>query len=324
MRALVCRELGPADKLAICDMEDPRPGPGEVVIDVKAAGLNFLDTLVIQGKYQVQPDLPFIPGGEAAGVIAEVGDGVSSPVVGDPVMAIGQIGAFAQRWSVPAAAVLPIPEGLEFQVAAGFGLTYGTSYYALKQRAGLQPGETVLVLGAAGGVGSAAVQIGKAMGARVIAGASTDEKLAFAAEMGADEGVNYVNENLRDRIKALTQGRGVDVVYDPVGGELTEQALRSTAWNGRLLVIGFASGAIPRLQLNLTLLKGVAVIGVFWGSWIARDPVSSAENFRELFAMLADGTLHPGVTDVYPFEEYGGAFGALSGRTAKGKVVLTL
>ena len=324
MRGLVCRELGPADRLAIIDMPDPEAGPGEVVIEVKAAGLNFLDTLVIEGKYQSKPDLPFVPGGEAAGFIAAVGDGVSGLTPGMRVMALGQFGAFADKWTVPAVAVLPMPEGLNFETAAGFGLAYGTSHYALKQRADLQPGETLLVLGAAGGVGSAAVQIGKAMGARVIAAASTDEKLGFAAACGADDGINYVTENLRERVKALTHGRGVDVIYDPVGGVLTEQAFRSIAWNGRLLVIGFASGTIPQLPLNLTLLKGASVVGVFWGNWIMRDPAASARNFGELFNMLADGTLHPAVTDVYPLADYVQAFGALTGRSATGKVVFRL
>lgn len=321
MRALICRELGPAENLAVIDVPEPTPGHGEVVIDVKAAGLNFLDTLVIEGKYQAKPDLPFTPGGEAAGVVSSVGDDVSGLVPGMRVMALGQFGAFAQKWAVPAPAVLRMPEGLDFETAAGFGLAYGTSYYALNQRAGLQAGETLLVLGAAGGVGSAAVQLGKAMGARVIAAASTDEKLAFAATCGADERINYVSEDLRERVKSLTAGQGVDVVYDPVGGELTEQAFRSIAWNGRLLVIGFASGTIPQLPLNLTLLKGASVVGVFWGSWIMRDPAASAANFDELFTMLAEEKLRPSVSDVFPLEGYEEAFGALSERTATGKVV---
>jgi NADPH2:quinone reductase len=217
---------------------------------------------------------------------------------------------------------MPMPEHLTYVEAAAFGLTYGTSYYALKQRANLQPGETLLVLGAAGGVGASAVEIGKAMGATVIAAASTAEKLTFASEMGADHGINYMDDNLRSRVEELTDGRGVDVVYDPVGGEFSEIALRSMAFNGRFLVIGFASGTIPQIRLNLALLKGVSIVGVFWGSWVGKDPAASAENFRELFDMVAGGTIHPRVTDVYPFAEYEAAFAALTGRRARGKVVL--
>ncbi len=323
MRAVMCTELGPASRLELLDVPEPEAGPGEVVIDVRAAALNFPDTLIIQGQYQFQPDLPFVPGGEAAGVVSAVGDGVDDFDIGARVMSIGINGAFSEQWAVPAATAMPIPGELDFTEAAAFGLTYGTSYYALKQRADLRPGETLLVLGAAGGVGSSAVQIGKAMGARVIAAASTDEKLAFATEMGADETVNYGAGDLRGRIKELTDGRGVDVVYDPVGGELSEPALRSTAWNGRFLVIGFAAGTIPSIPLNLALLKGVSIVGVFWGSWMGKDPAASAQNFRELFAMVADGKLRPQVTDAYPFEEYQAAFDALTGRRARGKVVLT-
>ena len=324
MRAVVCSELGPVEGLSIGEMPDPVPGPGELVIDVQAAALNFPDTLIIEGKYQYQPDLPFVPGGEAAGLVAAIGDGVDRFAIGDPVVAMGGAGAFAEKWKVEAATTMPKPEQLSFEEAAAFGLTYGTSYYALKQRANLQEGETLLVLGAAGGVGSSAVEIGKAMGARVIAAASTDEKLGFAAAMGADEGINYSTEDLRGRLKEITGGRGVDVVYDPVGGELSELSLRSTAWNGRFLVIGFASGTIPEIPLNLMLLKGVAVVGVFWGSWTAKDPAASMQNFGELFKMVAEGRLHPRVTDVYPLEDYQAAFRALTGRAAKGKVVITI
>ena len=324
MRAVVCSELGPAGNLSLQEVPDPVAEPGEVVIDVQAAALNFPDTLVIEGKYQFQPELPFIPGGEAAGLVSAIGDGVADVEVGSPVISMGLAGAFAEKWGVPAASLMPKPEKLSFEEAAAFGLTYGTSYYALKQRANLQPGETLLVLGAAGGVGSSAVEIGKAMGARVIAAASTDEKLAFAADMGADEGINYTTEDLRERIKELTSGAGVDVVYDPVGGDLSQPALRSTAWNGRFLVIGFAAGTIPEIPLNLMLLKGVSVVGVFWGSWSGRDPAASMQNFGELFAMVEEGELHPRVTDVYPLEEYEAAFDALTGRRARGKVVLTI
>lgn len=322
MRAVVCSELGPAESLELVEIPDPVPGPGEVVLDVRAAALNFPDTLVIEGKYQMQPDLPFIPGGEAAGVVAAVGEGVAADQIGSPFIAMGLVGAFAEKWKVPAQTLMAKPEQLSFEEAAAFGLTYGTSYYALKQRANLQPGETLLVLGAAGGVGSSAVEIGKAMGARVIAAASTDEKLEFATAMGADEGINYSTEDLRARLKEITGGSGVDVVYDPVGGDLSEPALRSTAWNGRFLVIGFAAGPIPQIPLNLMLLKGISVVGVFWGSWSTKDPKASMQNFAELFAMVGDGKLHPRVTDVYPLEDFEAAFGALTGRRARGKVVL--
>jgi NADPH2:quinone reductase len=324
MRAVMCTELGPADRLQLIDQPDPEPGPGEVIVDVRAAALNFPDTLIIQGRYQFQPELPFTPGGEAAGVVAAIGEGVDGVGVGDRVVAMAVSGAFAERWAVPAATLMPVPEQLSFVEAAAFGLTYGTSYYALKQRGQLQAGETLLVLGAAGGVGSSAVEIGKAMGARVVAAASTDEKLGFTLAMGADDTVNYSEEDLRSRIRELTDGRGVDVVYDPVGGELSELALRSTAWNGRFLVIGFASGTIPSIPLNLALLKGVSIVGVFWGRWAEKDPAASRRNFEELFAMVAEGRLRPRVTDVYPLEQYEAAFDALTGRRARGKVVLTM
>jgi NADPH2:quinone reductase len=322
MKAVRCVELGPADRLELQDVPDPEPGPGEVVIEVHAAALNFPDTLIIQGRYQFQPDLPFTPGGEAAGIVSAVGEGVSDVTAGSRVVSVGINGAFAEKWVVKAADLMPMPARLTFVEAAAFGLTYGTSYYALKQRADLQPGETLLVLGAAGGVGASAVEIGKAMGATVIAAASTSEKLAFASEMGADHGINYMDDNLRGRIDEITSGRGVDVVYDPVGGEFSETALRSMAWNGRFLVIGFASGTIPQIRLNLALLKGVSIVGVFWGSWTGKDPAASAENFAELFEMVANGQLHPRVTDVYPLSEYEAAYAALTGRRARGKVVL--
>jgi NADPH2:quinone reductase len=301
---------------------DPEAGPGEVLLDVRAAGLNFPDTLIIEGKYQFQPDLPFVPGGEASGVVSAIGPDVPHFKVGDEVVAMGVSGAFAEKWAVEASSVMPKPPSMEHRVAAGFGLTYGTSFYALKQRADLQAGETLLVLGAAGGVGSAAVDLGKAMGARVIAAASTDDKLAYAAELGADAGINYTTDDFRERVKELTRGRGVDVVYDPVGGDLTQPALRSMAWNGRLLVIGFAAGSIPEIPLNLPLLKGVSITGVFWGAWTKRDPAASAANFGELFSMVENGALNPQVSAVYPMDGFVEAFGVLTGRTAKGKVVL--
>ena len=324
MRAIVCTELGPAERLSVQVLPDPQPAPGEIVVDVRAAGLNFPDTLIIEGKYQFQPDLPFVPGGEASGVVSAVGADVPHFKVGDQVLAMGVFGAFAEKWAVGVSSVIPKPPSMEHRVAAGFGLTYGTSFYALKQRAGLQPGETLLVLGAAGGVGSAAVDLGKAMGARVIAAASTDDKLAYAADLGADAGINYTTDDFRGRVKELTGGRGVDVVYDPVGGQLTDAALRSLAWNGRLLVIGFAAGSIPEIPLNLPLLKSASITGVFWGAWTQRDPAASAANFAELFSMVESGALHPQVSAVYPLDGFVEAFGLLTGRAAKGKVVLEI
>lgn len=321
MRAIVCTELGPADRLQILQVPDPEPEAAEVVVDVKAAGLNFPDTLIIEGKYQFRPELPFVPGGEASGVISAVGAEVDSLRVGDEVVAMGVWGAFAEKWAVDASAVMPKPPSLGFRQAAGFGLTYGTSYYALKQRADLQPGEILLVLGAAGGVGSAAVDLGKAIGARVIAAASTDDKLAYAAGLGADEGINYSTEDLRGRVRELTGGHGVDVVYDPVGGDLSEPALRSMAWNGRFLVIGFAAGPIPKIPLNLPLLKGVSISGVFWGAWTKRDPTASMTNFAELFAMVDRDSLHPQISAGFSLDRFAQAFGTLTGRTARGKVI---
>ena len=264
MRAVICRQLGPVDQLEFGELPDPEPGPGEVVIDVHVAALNFPDTLIIEGKYQFRPEAPFSPGGEAAGVISAVGEGVEW-AVGTPVVAVHTQGAFAEKWLVPAAVTLPLPPGLTFEQAAGFTMTYGTSYYALKQRANLQPGETLLVLGAAGGVGSAAVELGKAMGATVIAAVSTSEKAAFAASLGADHTINTEKSICARRSRRSPAARGADVVYDPVGGDLSEPAFRSIAWNGRFLVVGFAAGDIPSIPLNLPLLKGASIVGVFWG-----------------------------------------------------------
>ena len=324
MRALICSELGPAEKLSVREVPDPDPSRGEVVLDVRAAGLNFPDTLIIQGNYQFRPDLPFTPGGEAAGVVSAVGADVEHLSEGDAVIGMAVSGAFAEKWVVDGKAVIPKPESLDFRQAAGFGLTYGTSYYALKHRASLQSGESLLVLGAAGGVGSAAVDIGKAMGARVIAAASTDDKLAYAAGLGANHVINYTSEDLRHRIRELTDGDGVDVVYDPVGGDLAEPALRSMAWNGRYLVVGFAAGSIPEIPLNLPLLKGVSILGVFWGAWTKRDPAGLATSFAELFAMLEEGRLSPQVSASFPLEGYAEAFATLTGRKAMGKVILEI
>lgn len=266
MKAVLCKAHGPTSDLVLEEVTSPVPKRNEVLVQVHAAGVNFPDTLIIQGKYQFQPPLPFSPGGEAAGVVLEVGEKAGPLKVGDRVMALTGWGSFAEQIAVPGYNVMPIPAHMDFATAAAFGMTYGTSMYALTQRGQLQAGETLLVLGASGGVGLAAVEIGKALGARVIAAASSADKLAVAKAAGADELINYSESGLKDEIKRLTGGQGVDVVFDPVGGELFEQAVRGLAWNGRMLVVGFASGQIPQLAVNLTLLKGAAVLGVFWGA----------------------------------------------------------
>ncbi len=324
MRALLCKEIGPADKLVIEEVPDPVAGPGEVLVRVHAAGINFPDLLVIQGLYQVKIEPPFIPGNEAAGVVQAAGEGVSRYKPGDRVIIMPEGAAFAELCAVPVERVIPMLNSLDFEQAAGFTITYGTSYHALKQSAKLQPGETVLVLGAAGGVGITAVECAKAMGARVIAAASSDTKLEFARAAGADETINYSNESLNDQCKALTHGKGVDVVYDPVGGELAQQALRALAWHGRYLVIGFASGDIPKFPANIALLKEASIIGIWWGTWMVKHPAESEQNMKELFGMVAKGVLKPRVTESWPLENYAEAFNSLSNRTARGKVILTL
>jgi NADPH:quinone reductase len=328
VRAVVCSKLGRPDLLAIEDLADPQPGPDQVLVEVRAAGLNFPDLLMIQGLYQVKLDPPFVPGGEASGVIVATGDGVIGFAAGDPVMfnsaSDGQSmsGAFAERCAVNVAQLVPMPRSMSFEQGAGFVIAYGTAYHALKQRAQLQTGETLLVLGAAGGVGAAAVEIGKALGGRVIAAASSPEKLDFTRALGADDVIDYSRAGLRDAVRALTDGRGVDVVFDPVGGVFTEQAVRSTAWRGRHLVIGFAAGEIPRVPLNLALLKGMAIVGVYWGAFAAKEPERSRQNFAELSTMVDSGRITPRVSEVYPLEAFTEAFAAIEERRALGKVVL--
>lgn len=322
MKAVLCKTLGPARNLVLEEVASPLPKKNEILLDVQAAGVNFPDTLIIEGKYQFQPPLPFSPGSEAAGVVAAVGEKAGAFKVGDRVMALTGWGAFAEQVAVPFYNVLPIPASMDFTTAAAFGMTYGTSMHALRQRGQLQAGETLLVLGASGGVGLAAVEIGKAMGARVIAAASSAEKLAVAKAAGADELIDYSQANLREEIKRLTGGQGVDVIYDPVGGELFEQAVRGLAWNGRLLVVGFASGSIPQLAANLVLLKGAAVLGVFWGAFAQRQPEDNAANFHQLFAWHAEGKLKPLVSQTYPLAEAGAAIEKLGQRQAVGKLVV--
>ena len=324
MKALVCNELGPTDNLTLEERPTPVPGKGEILVDVKAAGVNFPDVLTVQGKYQFKPELPFVPGVEVAGIVAAVGEDVTSRKVGERVIATLPIGGFSEQCIGSEYGSFGMGETMSYEQAAGFAITYGTSYYALKQQAKIQPGETLLVLGAAGGVGIATIQIAKAMGATVIAAASTEEKLDFACEAGADLRINYSEENLKDQVKALTGGKGVDVIYDPVGGDFSEQAFRAIAWDGRFLVIGFASGPIPAIPLNLMLLKGASLVGVFWGAWAARFPSESQNNFDELIRMIDSGQFSPLVTEVYPLDQYKAAFASISERRAKGKVILSM
>jgi NADPH2:quinone reductase len=324
MKAILCKQFGPPETLVFEELPSPRPGPGEVVVSVKAASVNFPDVLIIQNKYQFKPPLPFSPGSELAGVVKEVGEGVKAFRPGDKVIAFTTYGAFAEEVKTDAARLLPLPEGMDFPSGAAFLLTYGTSDHALRDRAALKAGETLLVLGAAGGVGLAAVEIGKALGARVIACASTDDKLAVCKEHGADATINYAAEDLRERIKALTDGRGVDVVYDAVGGAYTEAAFRSIAWRGRLLVVGFAAGDIPKLPLNLALLKGAAVVGVFWGDFARREPKQFAESVRQLGAWYREGKLRPHVSQTLPLAQAAEALKLMAARKVKGKLVLTV
>lgn len=322
MKALLCKAFGPAHTLGLEAIDSPRPKANEVLIEVHAAGVNFPDSLIIEGKYQFKPPFPFAPGGEVAGVVSAVGDKVTHLQAGDRVMALTGWGGFAEQVAVPAYNVLPMPEPMDFISAAAFGMTYGTSMHALRQRAALQAGETLLVLGAAGGVGLAAVEIGKAMGARVIAAASSPAKLEIARQAGADALLDYTAQSLKDEVKRLTNGQGADVIYDPVGGELFDQAARSIAWNGRLLVVGFASGRIPELAVNLLLLKGAAAVGVFWGAFAQRQPADNAANFGQLFAWHAEGRLKPLVSATYALADGGAAIEALAQRTAVGKLVV--
>jgi NADPH2:quinone reductase len=323
VKAVLCREYGPPATLTVEEVPPLTAGAGQVIVSVKAAGVNFPDLLIIQNKYQVKPALPFSPGGEVAGVVKEVGGGVTHLAPGDRVMAITTYGGFAEEACAQASRVVLMPEVMDFATAAAFGLTYGTADHALADRAAIASGETLLVLGAAGGVGIAAVEIGKALGARVIACASSAGKIAVCREHGADEAINYAAEDLRERIKELTAGRGVDVVLDPVGGMYSEPALRSLAWRGRLLVVGFAAGEIPRIPLNLTLLKGCSIVGVFWGDFTRREPARFAERMRHLCRWYEEGKLRPHISLALPLERAAEALSLMSARRAVGKMVLT-
>jgi NADPH2:quinone reductase len=323
MRALTCKAWGPVADLVIEEWDDPVPDDEELVIDVRAAGINFPDILTIAGKYQDKIPPPFIPGNEASGVVTVIGSKGSRFAVGDKIIVAPRGGAFAQKCKVHQNAAMPLPPELSFEQGAGYAVTYGTSYHALKQCASLQQGETLLVLGAAGGVGITAIQIGKAMGARVIAAASTDAKLEFAREAGADETINYTDQALKESVRELTGG-GADVVYDPVGGELAKQAFRALAWHGRHLVIGFASGEIPEFPANIALLKEASIVGVWWGTWAAKNPHVQIQNMAELAALVSDGSLQPTVTEAFPIDEFEKAFQLISERRALGKVILQI
>lgn len=322
MKAVLCRAYGPPESLVVDEVPAPSPGPGEVVVSVKAASVNFPDVLIIENKYQVKPPLPFSPGGEVAGVVKSVGEGVTNVQPGMRVIAITTYGGFAEEVKTEARRLLPIPDGMDFTTAAAFVFTYGTSDHALRDRGALRAGETLLVLGASGGVGLAAVEIGKAIGARVIACASSDDKLALCREHGADATINYTTEDLRERVKVLTGGAGADVVYDPVGGAFTEPALRSCAWRGRLLVVGFAAGEIPKIALNLPLLKGCSMVGVYWGEFTRREPGAFRDSVAHLARWYAEGKLRPHISATFPLERAAEALALLAARAAKGKIVL--
>lgn len=322
MKAVLVKEYGPIENLVVEEVPSLSAKKGQVVIEVKACGVNFPDILITQGLYQFKPALPFSPGGEVAGVIKEVGEGVSNFKVGDAVFTGVLFGGYAEEVIAEAKMVFPIPNGMDFITASSIMMTYGTSYHALVDRAKIQAGETLLVLGAAGGVGLAAVDIGKALGAKVIAAASTDEKLALCKEYGADEVINYSNENLKERLKEITGSKGVDVIYDPVGSDYSEAAFRSIAWEGRFLVVGFAAGDIPKIPLNLPLLKGAQIVGVFWGAFTQRFPQKNAENFLKMMQMFQKGELKSHVHGTYPLERVVEALKEMTERKVQGKVVL--
>jgi NADPH2:quinone reductase len=326
MKALVCHQNGPVEQLELEDVPSPAVGEGQVKIKVDAAGVNFPDLLIVQGKYQIKPPFPFAPGAECVGKVIEVAPGVARVRTGDRVIALPPWGAFAEEVVVDAARVMPVPSALDDAVAAGLVLTYGTSHHALVQRGALAPGETLLVLGASGGVGLSAVEIGARLGARVIAAASTPEKLAVCREHGATDTICYGpgERPLRDAVKALTGGKGADVIYDPVGGDLFDESMRCIAWKGRLLVVGFASGRIPQAPVNLTLIKGFAIVGVHWGAFVEREPELFAANMRELFAWVERGDLRPYVSETFPLARAKEALRRVERREVVGKIVLTM
>ena len=322
MHAWLCENPIGVEALVWKELPTPEPQAGEVRVAIRAASLNFPDLLIVQNKYQMKPPLPFVPGSEYAGVVEAVGDGVKQVKVGDAVAAFGGTGGFGTHAIVKAELVMPLPAGFAFDDASAFILTYATTHHALLDRAALKAGETVLVLGAAGGVGTAAIQIAKAVGARVIAAASSDEKCALCQQLGADATINYGRANLRDEIKRLTDGRGPDVVYDPVGGDLAEPVFRSIAWRGRYLVVGFAQGGIPALPLNLALLKGASIVGVFWGDFARREPEANAKALAQLAQWYAQGVVKPVIDRRLPMTELPQAFARMGSRQVRGKLVM--
>ena len=324
MKAIVCKEYGPPSSLVLEEVPDLVPGPNEILVAVKAASVNFPDTLIIRGLYQFKPELPFTPGSDIAGVVKAVGEGINHVKPGEEVLGMVMTGAFAEQVIVPAKMCFPQPPGMPPKIAASFMMAYGTSYHALKDRAKLQAGETLLVLGASGGVGLAAVELGKLMGAKVIAAASTDEKLELCKQYGADETINYSTEDLKTKVKELTNGKGANVIYDPVGGPFSEPALRAIAWEGRYLVVGFAAGDIPKIPLNLALLKGCQIVGVFWGLFAMHSPEKNMTNTIELIQWYAKGKLKPHIHATYPLAETGKALEAMMNREVSGKVVIEM
>jgi len=322
MKAVLCKSFGPPETLVVEEVAPPAPGPGEAVVAIEAVALNFFDTLIIENRYQLKPPLPFSPGAEFAGRVTAVGEGVRGLEPGAAVMGYSAFGAARQQIAVAAEKLVPVPDGLDMKLAAGLTVAYGTSYHALCDRAQLKPGETVLVLGGAGGTGQSAIEIARELGARVIAAASSADKLAFCRELGAAETIDYSREDLKERAKALTGGKGVDVVYDPVGGPLAEQALRATGWEGRFLVIGFASGEIPKIPLNLPLLKGSEIVGVHWNAFVERAPERHRANMETLIGWCAQGRIAPRIHEVFPLAETGAAIAELAARRVKGKVIV--
>ncbi len=323
MKAIICKTFGPPSSLTFEEIPSLNPKEGEVLIDVKACGVNFPDTLIIQGKYQFKPALPFTPGSDVAGIVKAVGDGVKHYKVGDSVFGVVSHGGFAEEAILPKKSCFPIPPGISFEVAASFLLAYGTSYHALKDRANIQVGESLLILGASGGVGLAAIELGKMLGAKVIAAASSDEKLALCKKYGADEIINYNTEDLKIRAKELTEGKGVDVIYDPVGGQYTEAALRAIAWKGRFLVVGFAAGDIPKIPLNLPLLKGCDILGVFWGDFmLKKEPTLGMQNSMELLQFIIQDKIKPHIYKTYQLAESANALEDMMNRKVMGKAVV--
>ena len=322
MHAWLCENPTGVDALTWKELPTPTPGPGQVLIEIQAASLNFPDLLIVQNKYQMKPELPFVPGSEYAGIVRALGEGVTHLKIGQTVACLSGTGGFGSHTLAPAKLCMPLPAGFPAVDAAAFIMTYATSHHALVDRAALKAGETVLVLGAAGGVGTAAIQIAKAMGARVIAAASTDEKCALCKTLGADATINYSTDNLRDALKTLTEARGPDVVYDPVGGDLAEPAFRSIAWRGRYLVVGFAGGPIPALPLNLPLLKGASLVGVFWGDFAKREPQANAAMMAELAQWYGQGKIKPVIDRTLPMQELKAAYTLMGSRSVKGKLVM--